>query len=735
MKHSHSLCASIGTDLGAALRDACRANLRATLRTTLRAAAALLSLVAPAMSEAQTSFVPTVGDVPWVTLEALPAPELADKAAMSLFANEIRLTDAQRADTLLMCDYLADGNVVVSVGYDVPGAYSLSVDFDSLSLPAGGQLFVFAQGSAEAHEVVISKGGYAFSPTIDTDRLIVQYVGPKPAGEAFRVSRVFQGFRPIGQDPVLRGSLKAAGAYGSSDSSCEKAVACYNALHNERRSVCRLILNSRNLGTGVLVNNTAEDRRPLILTSGHVLGKDTMLRAVEARFCFEEPICDFAYHDAYAQKIMGGELVAYDETSDCALLCLDETPSPICRPYWSGWARSTAESGGVVCIHHPYGDAKKVSEGAAAVADDSYPGPSTFGNYFEDNVHWRVTRWNSGTTEGGSSGAPIFNGKGLVIGCLSGGRAACSNAKSDYFWMLARTWNRSSHGSRSISQVLDPLGLGVSEVRGIEGRAPDDSALLNGFSTFSGRDSARILHSALYATAAREEVAVAQPMVGPATDMAIWNVRLHAATVKCFDTSYLGSQVTLAIRKELDGQDLASVTKHLNVFSTDDVIDFTFPQRVVIPKGQAYFVVVYAHFVEKSERLGLAVTDNALAGEAKIRKAGELWQPLDSGCALMLSLATSVVSTQTHLPQEQSFRVWGYCESDVFAIVASGVADAADGIASVQIFDSNGRLVRQESPLFPARHEIRRCSMPSGLYVVRVVSGNGASHSFKIIFN
>ena len=45
------------------------------------------------------------------------------------------------------------------------------------------------------------------------------------------------------------------------------------------------------------------------------------------------------------------------------------------------------------------------------------------------NAHWNATfdatLNGHGVTEGGSSGSPLFNSKGLIIGTLSGGSSSC----------------------------------------------------------------------------------------------------------------------------------------------------------------------------------------------------------------------------------------------------------------------------------------------------------------------
>lgn len=122
----------------------------------------------------------------------------------------------------------------------------------------------------------------------------------------------------------------------------------------------------------------------------------------------------------------GADLLFADEGTDAMLLRL-RNPAPAGATF-AGWDAGGLPTGGdVVAIHHPSGDAKKVSLGRHVPADDD-PG-------------MRAVGWLSGTTEGGSSGSGLFvrggDGRYRLHGGLYGGYAACSNSGN-----LAATQNR-----------------------------------------------------------------------------------------------------------------------------------------------------------------------------------------------------------------------------------------------------------------------------------------------------
>jgi hypothetical protein len=86
-----------------------------------------------------------------------------------------------------------------------------------------------------------------------------------------------------------------------------------------------------------------------------------------------------------------------------------------------------------MCIHHPKGDIKKISKWEKAISLQA--------------DYWKV-KYSKGSTEGGSSGSPLFNRTGYVVGQLSHGNASCSNTGTglfdghDFFGCFHRSWEK-----------------------------------------------------------------------------------------------------------------------------------------------------------------------------------------------------------------------------------------------------------------------------------------------------
>jgi PKD repeat protein len=127
--------------------------------------------------------------------------------------------------------------------------------------------------------------------------------------------------------------------------------------------------------------------------------------------------------------------------------------------YWNGWNASTSPTTGGVSIHHPAGDIKKISTFSGNTVSTQW-GSAT-------GSHWRVI-WTAnanghGVTEGGSSGSPLFDNTGNIIGTLTGGGSFCTALSApDQYGKMAFHWT--NNGATAIEQLkpwLDPSNLNV----------------------------------------------------------------------------------------------------------------------------------------------------------------------------------------------------------------------------------------------------------------------------------
>jgi PKD repeat protein len=134
--------------------------------------------------------------------------------------------------------------------------------------------------------------------------------------------------------------------------------------------------------------------------------------------------------------------------------------------YFNGWNRTNepvADTG--VSIHHPAGDIKKISTYWQMISSAWWNGLSS---------HWRVlwatTTNGPNTVQGGSSGSPVFDEEGYIMGDLTGGYASnsCSTPSPAWYGKIWYSWDQ--NGSTSTTRLkdwLDPDDTGIEKLQGI----------------------------------------------------------------------------------------------------------------------------------------------------------------------------------------------------------------------------------------------------------------------------
>jgi hypothetical protein len=137
---------------------------------------------------------------------------------------------------------------------------------------------------------------------------------------------------------------------------------------------------------------------------------------------FEATSCN-AKSTAASTQLTGGATLIYNNPAADALFLRLNDAAPA-GAFFSGWDANAISAGAsVITIHHPEGDLKKVSEGTVL----GFSSPPILGG---TTMPFSEVRWNSGTTEGGSSGGGLFTFDGsqyVLRGGLWGGAASCDN--------------------------------------------------------------------------------------------------------------------------------------------------------------------------------------------------------------------------------------------------------------------------------------------------------------------
>ena len=367
-----------------------------------------------------------------------------------------------------------EGTKVWRLGLYSPGALSLNVLFSEYELPEGAQLFLYNADQSKVlgafNHLNNSELGLLPVAPIEGDSLIIEY--QEPASAAFRgrlcVGEVNHGYRSLrGLEPNVN----------TSSNSASPAVICYQdsdeQLEQLRRSVVLLIIDGTTGCTGVLLNNTEQDGRPYLLTASHCLNKLFQLKNPDYEEVAGKIVCFYQYESPFCGTLMRGteELStasahyrAVDEEGDMALLELLETPPVYYQPYYAGWNINEQSTGLFTGLHHPNYTVKRF-----CLTDQVEP--STFDiaeMKFYEQAHWLVSKWQIGYTNAGSSGSPLFNAQGEVIGALTGGNSTASKPVNDYYYRLSATWNTKEEPEHQLSHWLNPQGNGQTSCIGLD---------------------------------------------------------------------------------------------------------------------------------------------------------------------------------------------------------------------------------------------------------------------------
>ena len=354
---------------------------------------------------------------------------------------------------------LNNGDRVWKLSIKAKGALTINFVFDEYHLPEGSKVFVYDVNKKQLLGSFTNENtspenslgvGFIFS-----DQLVISYYEPAAvAGQGYlHINNVTHGYR----NALLEKRPEEKGPFGNSKA-CNINVNCPEGLPYgiQKRSVALIVVNNNGYCSGALINNTSQDLTQYFLTANHCLGAQGNWVLY---FNYETPDCDGNGDATINQSVSGATLKAKNAESDFALL---EINNPIPESYnvcYSGWdatddPNTVASAYG---IHHPAGDVKKIS------IEENVPYQTVLGGF----VHkvWFVNNWELGVTQGGSSGSPLFNQSGRIIGQLAGGQADCTgdvnNGMYDYYGRIGVSWNFGTTSATRLKDWLDPGNTGM----------------------------------------------------------------------------------------------------------------------------------------------------------------------------------------------------------------------------------------------------------------------------------
>lgn len=461
---------------------------------------------------------------------------------------------------------LADGSKIWRLGIYSPGAYSLNVIFKEFYIPEGAKLYIF--NTERSHYI----GGYNYlnnnvnevmaTEPVAGDYIIIEYFvsSGNISNAKLTIGKISHDYRGIFS------KLESKDDSFESSGSCNVDINCAegNDWQQVKHSVTRIIIDGSKLCSGALINNTRNDATPYYLTANHCI--NTLQEASVSVFYFnyESPFCKGI--DGYiSQTISGAGLVATapDYSLDFTLLKLNDNVPPGFKPYYAGWNRDATSALHTTCIHHPQGDVKKIS------IDENAPVTGDYGSTYDENSHWLIEDWELGTTEGGSSGAPLFDQNKRIIGDLTGGEANCQNSVNDYYAKFSMSWADYGGNDEQLKHWLDPDN---TDVLFLDGFDPNANGIISDCGTttnFSGTLTLYPSNAGLYLSGNNEygDLAKAEYFELPEEQNVITGGNFYFGVADGEN-----SDLTFIVWDDNNGEpgiQLASVTKSINEIELD----------------------------------------------------------------------------------------------------------------------------------------------------------------------
>lgn len=374
---------------------------------------------------------------------------------------------------------LENGDKIWQVAIVSPNAVNMSINFNNFYLPENTRLHIFNGDKTD-----VSKPYTQFDNRTNNtlgswfvrgEEIWLEYFEPSEVNEPFKIEigSIIHGYRMGAVQQFVEGAARGLNDSGA----CNYDVNCpvgedFDGLKDDvKKAVALLNLGNGYLCSSVLLNNVENNKIPYLLTANHCLeGSNPALWSVRFNWMSPSPICGTGEDTAQVSNnftLSGVQVRANNTQTDFALV---ELVNPIPDSWditFAGWDANDENPDFEVGIHHPNGDIMKICRDDSGAVKENANGVDV----------WLVggvsigtgDGWELGTTESGSSGSPLFNENGKVIGQLYAGQAFCNGTESnndyDIYGRFGISWDAGNSSEERLMDWLDPLGTGATSTQ------------------------------------------------------------------------------------------------------------------------------------------------------------------------------------------------------------------------------------------------------------------------------
>lgn len=393
---------------------------------------------------------------------------------------------------------LPSGERIWQLRLQAKGAIALMLYYETFYLPEGGKLFIYNAEKTHllgAYTSQTNPDGKSFATEfVAGDDIILEYEPPVSDEKArIAINQVGYGYNHLHVTTDLRSTGPETSGSCMVNINCEEG----EEWQNEKNGVCMMIEKIGTAGylcSGSLVNNTAKDMKPYILSAFHctqdydngTTASETDLNQWVFYFHFEHTGCENASPIAGHKTMTGCRRIVsipIEGGSDGLLLLLNDKIPAEYNVYFNGWDRSETAASSGVNIHHPSGDYMKIS----TFGDHPVKTTTWIDNTFTagaPDAHWNVifdkTTNGHSITEGGSSGSPLFNENKQIVGTLTGGNSTCRLTNgNNLYGKFSFHWDKYSRADTGRMDIwLDPLNTGATTIPGLS-QTGEEGSLFN----------------------------------------------------------------------------------------------------------------------------------------------------------------------------------------------------------------------------------------------------------------